>query len=199
VGSSAQSEGSLQRRLLRCGWSVCMTDTPIQLADRAPRRLPRGARKSIRPANLRLKLEPDGADLGAKAASLRRDQTGSGDYRTCIRVRAVAVAWDLKNQRRQLIERVDGLQADQNQRCDHQIKAEMHEGLATKCLLPRAWIAQGREPNSVRIGKGKSPGKPFAGIRNRKTSAAAEVMPSSRTSSVGGPLFDASFLLVHTP
>jgi hypothetical protein len=64
---------------------------------------------------------------------------------------------DLKNETGQLIERVDRLQAQKNQRRDHQIETEMHEGLATKCFLPRARIAQGREPNSVRIGKTNRP------------------------------------------
>ena len=44
-------------------------------------------------------------------------------------------AWDLENERGQLVERVDGLQAHENERYDHQIKAKMHEGLATKILL----------------------------------------------------------------
>jgi hypothetical protein len=38
----------------------------------------------------------------------------------------------LENERDQLIERVDSLQAHQDQRCDHQVKAEMHEELAIK-------------------------------------------------------------------
>jgi hypothetical protein len=44
-------------------------------------------------------------------------------------------AWtshELKNKQRQLIERIGDFEADQNQRCDHQIKAEMHERLETK-------------------------------------------------------------------
>jgi hypothetical protein len=50
-----------------------MIDTPIQITELAPNRLRRAAEgKLIRPANLRLKLEPDGDDLGAKAALLRR-------------------------------------------------------------------------------------------------------------------------------
>jgi hypothetical protein len=76
-------------------------------------------------------------------------------------------AWDLENERGQLVERVDGLEAHQNERYDHQIKAKMHEGLATRCLLPRARSAQGREPNSVRIRKRRSPGK-LVGNWNRK-------------------------------
>jgi hypothetical protein len=97
-----------------------------------------------------------------------------------------------------LIERVDRLQADKNERCDHQIKAKMHEGLATKCLIPRAQIAQGREPNSVRTEKAIAR-RIIRRQLEQKASAAAEVMPSSRTSSIGGLLFDASFLLVHAP
>ena len=77
-------------------------------------------------------------------------------------------AWDLENERGQLVERVDGLQAHENERYDHQIKAKMHEGLATKCFLPRVQIAQGREPNSVGIRKGDRPAKLFAGNWNRK-------------------------------
>jgi hypothetical protein len=38
----------------------------------------------------------------------------------------------LENERDQLIERVDSLQAHKDQRCDHQVKAEMHEELAIK-------------------------------------------------------------------
>ena len=71
------------------------------------------------------------------------------------------------NERDQLIERVDDLQAHQDESCDHQIKAEMHEELATKCLLPRARIALAREPSPVRIGKDRL-GELFAGDCNRK-------------------------------
>jgi hypothetical protein len=44
-------------------------------------------------------------------------------------------AWDLENERGQLVERVDGLQAHDNERCDHQIKAKMHGRIATKIFL----------------------------------------------------------------
>jgi hypothetical protein len=44
-------------------------------------------------------------------------------------------ACDLENERRQLVQRVDRLQAHNNERCDHQIKAKMHERLATKRLV----------------------------------------------------------------
>jgi hypothetical protein len=98
-----------------------------------------------------------------------------------------------------LVERVDRLQANQNQRYDHQIKAEMHEGLAIKCFSPRARIARTRESNPVRIGKDDRPANYSSAIAKKKASAAAEVMLSSRTPSVGGLLFDASFLFVHAP
>jgi hypothetical protein len=39
---------------------------------------------------------------------------------------------DLENERGQLIERVGKLQTDENQGCDHQIRAKMHESLKTK-------------------------------------------------------------------
>ena len=74
----------------------------------------------------------------------------------------------LENERDQLIERVDSLQADQDQRRDHQVKAEMHEELAIKYVLPRARIAPVREPNLVRLEKGQLPGESFVGHWNRK-------------------------------
>jgi hypothetical protein len=41
-------------------------------------------------------------------------------------------SFELENEQRQLIKRIGDFEADQNQRGDHQIKAEMHEGLETK-------------------------------------------------------------------
>src|ERR1700730_6206067 len=58
------------------------------------------------------------------------------------------------------------------------------------------------KPNSVGIRKDDRPAKLFVGNWNRKPpppQKGSEVMPSSRTSSVGGLLFDASSLLVHAP
>jgi hypothetical protein len=81
-------------------------------------------------------------------------------------------ASDSENERGQMVERVDRLEAHKNERYDHQIKAKMHEGLATKCFLPRVQIAQGREPNSVGI---RSPGKTIRRQLEQKASAAAEV------------------------
>ena len=67
-----------------------------------------------------------------------------------------------------------------------------------RCFLPRARIAQGREPNSVGIRKGDRPANSWSAIgRESLRRRGSEVMPSSRTSSVGGLLFDASSLLVH--
>ena len=44
---------------------------------------------------------------------------------------ARVVTSELEHEQRQLIERIGDFEADQNQRGDHQIKAEMHEGLET--------------------------------------------------------------------
>ena len=41
-------------------------------------------------------------------------------------------AGELQNKQRQLIKRIGDFEADQNQRCDHQIKTEMHEKLETE-------------------------------------------------------------------
>ncbi len=135
-----------------------MTDTPIQIAERAPSRLFRES-ESIRQANLRLKLEPDCAN----AASLRR-----------------WVEPALENQRRQLIERVGGLNSEQNKPCNHHVEAEMHEELATNCLLWRVDRRQGCEQNSTRNGNHDCP-ENIHRHGEQKASAAAEVMRSSRT------------------
>jgi hypothetical protein len=81
-------------------------------------------------------------------------------------------AWNLENEGGQLVERIDGLQTHKNERRDYQIKAKMHEGLATRCLLPSARVAQGREPNSV----GRAIARQTIGRQlEQKASAAAEV------------------------
>ena len=52
-------------------------------------------------------------------------------------------AWNLENERGQLIERVNDLDAHENERCDHQIEAKMHERFETKKLpLARADLAK---------------------------------------------------------
>jgi hypothetical protein len=63
----------------------------------------------------------------------------------------------LENQRRQLIKRVSGLQSEQNKSCNHHVEAEMHEALATNCLLWRVDRRLGCEPNSTRNGKHDRP------------------------------------------
>jgi hypothetical protein len=45
---------------------------------------------------------------------------------------------NLQNEASQLIERVNNLHAHQNERCDHEIKTKMHEGLAPNILAARA-------------------------------------------------------------
>jgi hypothetical protein len=77
-------------------------------------------------------------------------------------------ASDSENERGQMVERVDRLEAHKNERYDHQIKAKMHEGLATKYFLPRARIAQGREPKLGGHPERRSPGKPFVSNWSRK-------------------------------
>jgi hypothetical protein len=80
--------------------------------------------KAIRPANLRPKSESDGADAGAKAASLRR---AARQYRSM-----------LENERSQLIELVDRFEADQEKRRDQKKNAKMHGGLAINRFVPRS-------------------------------------------------------------
>jgi hypothetical protein len=104
-----------------------------------------------------------------------------------------------ENQRRQLVERVDGLQAHNNERCDHQIKAKMHERLATKNTCCRArGSREVMNQTQMRIRKGDRPANYSSAMGTESLRRrGSEVMPSSRTSSVGGLLFDASSLLVH--
>ena len=57
-----------------------------------------------------------------------------------------AVAADLENERRQLVECVSKLQSDENESCDHQISAGMHESLKPIAFLNEwdlreAWTA----------------------------------------------------------
>jgi hypothetical protein len=56
------------------------------------------------------------------------------DAKRCRRL----CAGDLQHQASQLIERVNNLHAHQNERCDHEIKSKMHEGLAPKNLAALA-------------------------------------------------------------
>ena len=53
-----------------------------------------------------------------------------------------AVIPELKNERGQLIKGVGKLQSQQNQGCDHQVKAEMHESLKPEYLFLNVWVAK---------------------------------------------------------
>ncbi len=57
-----------------------------------------------------------------------------------------------QNQASQLIERVSNLHAHQNERCDHEIKTKMHEGLAPNISCGPRSSAVDRKPNSILIG-----------------------------------------------
>jgi hypothetical protein len=58
-----------------------------------------------------------------------------------------------ENKTRELVERIANLDAHQNERCDHQIEAEMHGSLEPNIPCGRAEIeAAGRTANSVRVG-----------------------------------------------
>jgi hypothetical protein len=107
---------------------------------------------------------------------------------------------DLVDELGQLIERVNGLKAHENKRRVHQIKIEMHQRLETKCFLrPRADIARGRKPNSVRVGKGErpakaSPAKETEGFRRRGSDGFV-----ANLFLAGGFVFDDSCLPVYAP
>jgi len=104
----------------------------------------------------------------------------------------------LENQRGQLVQRVDGLQAHDNERYDHQIKAKMHEGLATKIILASRGLRKVVNQTQCASVKGDRPANYSSAIGTESLRRrGSEVMPSSRTSSFGGLLFDASSLLVH--
>jgi hypothetical protein len=64
----------------------------------------------------------------------RSEATKQSSYPLCREMDCFAslAMTGLENEQRQLIKRIGDFEADQNQRGDHQIKAEMHEGLETK-------------------------------------------------------------------
>jgi hypothetical protein len=89
----------------------------------------------------------------------------------------------LKNEGRQLIERIGHFDAHQNQCCDHQIKAEMHEGLETIYFAACADLAAG-DANQTQVVSGRTGARLLYHIqKEQRASAAAEVMPWSRASS----------------
>jgi hypothetical protein len=106
---------------------------------------------------------------------------------------------NLESEHRQLIERVNRLKADQEKRSDHEIIAEMHRRACNRRLLAARGNRAGTVTKRGAQRTTPSPGEIPAGDNDRKASAAAEVMRSSRTSSTGGLLFDASFVPVHVP
>jgi hypothetical protein len=67
---------------------------------------------------------------------------------------AAACIWDLENERGQLIERIDDVQAHENKRYDHQIKAKMMRDLKPTASRSRADLVQGRK---VSVGKDERP------------------------------------------
>ena len=105
----------------------------------------------------------------------------------------------LENECSQLIELVDRLEADQEKCSDHQVMAEMHRRACNRRLLAARGNRAGTVTKRGAQRTTPSPGEIPAGDNDRKASAAAEVMRSSRTSSTGGLLFDASFVPVHVP
>jgi hypothetical protein len=84
----------------------------------------------------------------------------------------------LENEAGQLIERVDDLETNESERCDHQIIAKMHERLETKCC---SRTARNPEPNSDALKRTNT--RQTLRQLKQKASAAAEVTPLSRTSS----------------
>jgi hypothetical protein len=89
----------------------------------------------------------------------------------------------LKNEYRQLIQRISDFEAHQNQCGDHQIKAEMHEGLETIYLRGRR-RSRGRDANQTQYVSGHTSARLFYSVQEeQKASAAAEVMLWSRASS----------------
>ena len=160
-----------------------MIDTPIQKTLICPQSLcSRGQSELSRPANLRLKLETQRGDPGAKAASLRRIP------------RLICPEFQpprSENEPGQLIERVEDFQAHEDERCVHQIKAKMHEGLKNQILLaaradfaarPQTKLNMRCERTSARRTLRRQDELVVSNWK-QKASAAAEVMPLSRTSS----------------
>jgi hypothetical protein len=78
--------------------------------------------------------------------------------RNCAFAHPSFASFELENEQRQLIKRIGDFEAHQNQRCDHQIKAEMHERLETKYFRgQRRSRVRGRQQNSLRVGTRERP------------------------------------------
>jgi len=99
-----------------------------------------------------------------------------------------------------LIERVNDLDAHENERSDHQIEAKMHERVETKKLpLARADLA--KAVNQIQYASERASGPVNSvsatgteGFRRRGSDAFV-----ANLFLAGGLLFDASFLPVHAP
>ena len=82
----------------------------------------------------------------------------------------------LQNEHRQLVKGIGDFEADQNQRGDHQIKAEMHEGLETK--YSRGPPISRKIANQIHCVSGHTSARLFYRMQlEQRASAAAEVMP----------------------
>ena len=189
---------------------VCLhNDTPIQKTECAP-----GRRLFARPNS----LDSAGKFATKTGSGLTRPRRQSGIIAARSRVRCrdvfssrepasthdqvrgqASLENALESEHRQLIERVNRLKADQEKRCDHEIIAEMHRRACNRRLLAARGNRAGTVTKRGAQRTTPSPGEIPAGDNDRKASAAAEVMRSSRTSSTGGLLFDASFVPVHVP
>ena len=89
---------------------------------------------------------------------------------------ALSILPSSEHERSQLVERVGKLQAEQNHGRDHQIGAQMHGGSKPQCLLEMAEIA------ALQAASASLTDARYRHFE-KKTSAAAEVMPLSRASS----------------
>jgi len=164
-----------------------MNDTPIQITERAPGRLLRTAEVNRFGGQIcdkiRMRIAPTPAPKRHHCGARRND----------------ALRSKLENEHRQLIERVDRLQPNQEEHRDHQVRAEMHRRDCNRRLLAAHESRRVCKSNSVSSGNHARAANTRPRDSNRKASAAAEVIRSSRTSSTGGLLFDASFLPVYVP
>ena len=82
-------------------------------------------------------------------------------------------AGELQNKQRQLIKRIGDFEADQNQRCDHPIKTEMHERLETKYFCGLRDLAE--DANQIHCVSGHASVRQYCRMQlEQRASAAAE-------------------------
>ena len=102
---------------------------------------------------------------------------------------------DLQHEHRQLIQRIGHFEANQNQRRDHQIKAEMHLGLETRLSQPAPGANQIRDvPEHQRVRLFLWRRMEQKGFRRRGSGAFVASLFLS-----GGLCFDANILSVQMP